>query len=47
MKKIKLDKEEKQILRDFERGKLKPITNSQKEKKELEAAARRTLLKDK
>jgi len=46
-KKIKLDKEEQQILQDFERGEFKPISNFQKEKKELEEAARHTFLKDK
>ena len=46
-KKIKLDKEEQQILQDFERGEFKPISNFQKEKKELEEAARYTFLKDK
>ncbi len=46
-KKIKLDKEEQQILQDFERGEFKRISNFQKEKQELEKAARRTFLKDK
>ena len=46
-KKIKLDQEEKQILEDFERGKFKRIPNFKREKKELENAARQTLLKDK
>jgi predicted DNA binding CopG/RHH family protein len=46
-KKIKLDKEEQQILKDFERGEFKPISNLQKEKEELEEAARYTFLKDK
>lgn len=45
--KIKLNKEEQQILQDFERGELKRIPNFKKEKKELEDAARQTLLKDK
>jgi predicted DNA binding CopG/RHH family protein len=47
MKKIKLDKEEEQILNDFERGDFKPIASSRKEKKELEEVARRTFIKDK
>jgi predicted DNA binding CopG/RHH family protein len=47
MKKMKLDKEEEQILRDFERGELKSVSNFQKEKKDLEEAARNTFLKDK
>jgi predicted DNA binding CopG/RHH family protein len=47
MKKIKLDKEEEQILKDFERGDFKPIASSRKEKKELEEVARRTFIKDK
>lgn len=46
-KKIVLDKEEQQILRDFERGDFKSVSNSQKEKKDLEEAARNTFLKDK
>ena len=46
-KKIVLDKEEQQILRDFERGELKSVRNCQKEKKDLEEAARNTFLKDK
>jgi len=45
-KNIKLDKEEKQILKDFENGEFKRIPNLKKEKKELEHAARQTLLKD-
>ena len=46
-KKIILDKEEQQILRDFERGELKTVSNFQKQKKDLEEAARNTFLKDK
>ena len=42
-----LDKEEKQILRDFESVKFKQIISIKKEKQELEQAARQTLLKDK
>ena len=44
---IKLDKEERQILKDFENGEFKRIPNLKKEKLELEHAARQTLLKDK
>jgi predicted DNA binding CopG/RHH family protein len=47
MKKMKLDKEEEEILRDFERGELKSVSNFQKEKKDLEEAARNTFPKDK
>ena len=46
-KNIKLDKEERQILKDFENGEFKRIPNLKKEKLELEQAARQTLLKDK
>ena len=45
-KNVKLDKEERQILKDFENGEFKRIPNLKKEKKELEHAARQTLLKD-
>ncbi|TFH16021.1 MAG: hypothetical protein E4H02_06570 [Lentisphaerales bacterium] len=45
-KKIGLDTEEQQILQDFERGEFKRVSNFQKEKKELETAARNTFLKD-
>jgi len=45
--KTKLDKEEQQILQDFERGEFKRIPNFKKEKEELEDAAHQTLLKDK
>jgi len=44
---MKLDKEELQILQDFERGEFESIRNFQSEKKKLEAAARTTLQKDK
>jgi predicted DNA binding CopG/RHH family protein len=46
-KEITLDKEEKQILQDFENGAFKRVSNLKKEKQDLEEAARRTLLKDK
>ena len=46
-KNSKLDKEEQQILKDFENGEFERIPNLKKEKKELENAARQTLLKDK
>lgn len=46
-KKTTLDKEEQQILDDFEKGEFKRIPNAKKEKKELEDAARQTFLKDK
>jgi predicted DNA binding CopG/RHH family protein len=48
MKKAQLlDKEELQILEDFERGEFKRIPNFQAEKKMLEDAARKSLQKDK
>ena len=46
-KNIQLDKEEQQILKDFENGEFKSIPSLKKEKQELEDAARQTLLKDK
>jgi predicted DNA binding CopG/RHH family protein len=46
-KKVKLDKEEQQILDDFEKGEFKRLPGLKKEKNELETAARQTLLKDK
>ena len=46
-KQIKLDREEQQILQEFERGEFKSIPNFKKEKKELEVAAHQTLMKDK
>jgi predicted DNA binding CopG/RHH family protein len=44
---LKLDEEELQILGDFERGEFESIENFRAEKRSLEAAARRTLQKDK
>ena len=44
---LKLDEEEVQILGDFERGEFESIQNFRAEKRSLEAAARRTLQKDK
>ena len=46
-KKIKLDKEEEQILQDFEKGAFKRVSSLKKEKQELEMAAHLTLQKDK
>lgn len=46
-KTLSLDKEELQILEDFERGEFKRIPNFQTEKKSLEDSARSTLQKDK
>lgn len=46
-KKMNFEQEELQILQDFERGEFESIRNFQKEKKELEEAARSTLQKDK
>lgn len=46
-KNMRLNKEEKQILEDFENGEFKRIPNFRKEKQDLEHAARQTLLKDK
>jgi len=46
-KNLRLDKEEQQILEDFENGEFKRIPNLKKEKRELEHAARQALLKDK
>ena len=45
--KLKLNKEEQQILQDFEKGEFRRIPNFKKEKKELEDAARQTFLKNK
>ena len=45
--KVMLDKEEKQILQDFDNGAFKRVSNLKKEKQGLEEAARQTLLKDK
>ena len=44
---LKLDEEELQILGDFERGEFESIQHFRAEKRSLEAAARRTLQKDK
>ena len=44
---LKLDEEELQILCDFERGEFESIQHFRAEKRSLEAAARRTLQKDK
>ena len=46
-KTLLLDKEELQILEDFERGEFKRIPNFLTEKKALENSARSTLQKDK
>jgi len=46
-KTLSLDKEELQILEDFERGEFKRIPNFQTEKKSLEESARSTLQKNK
>ena len=46
-KTLSLDKEELQILEDFERGTFKRIPNFHEEKKALEASARAMLQKDK
>ncbi len=43
---LKFDKEELQILRDFERGEFESIRNFREEKQKLEEAARKTLQKD-
>ena len=44
---LRLDEEELQILKDFERGEFERIRNFRYEKKKLEEAARQTLRKDK
>lgn len=44
---MQFDKEELQILRDFERGEFESIQNFRDEKRKLEQAARNTLQKDK
>ncbi|HMO51618.1 MAG TPA: hypothetical protein PKE26_15510 [Kiritimatiellia bacterium] len=46
-KALSLDKQELQILEDFERGEFKRIPNFQAEKKALEDSARNSLQKDK
>lgn len=43
---MQFDKEEQQILQDFENGQFRSIRNFEAEKKELEEAARNTLQKD-
>jgi predicted DNA binding CopG/RHH family protein len=43
---LKSDEEELQIRRDFERGEFESIQHFRKEKRSLEAAAKRTLQKD-
>lgn len=45
-KKLKLDEEELQILRDFEHGEFESIRNFKEEKRKLEEAAWNTLQKD-
>jgi predicted DNA binding CopG/RHH family protein len=47
MNKIKLDKEEKEILESFERGEWKQVKNLKAEIKKHQAYARKTLKKDK
>lgn len=44
---LHFDKEELQVLRDFERGELESVRNFREEKQRLESAARNTLRKDK
>ena len=46
MKRIYLDKEEREILESFERGEWRPGTDLEGMKKKLAAAARNTILKD-
>jgi len=46
MKKIKLDREEQQILDSFERGEWKPVKNLKREIKRHQEYARNTLKKD-
>jgi predicted DNA binding CopG/RHH family protein len=45
-RRLNLDEEELQILRDFERGEFESIRNFREEKRKLEEAARDTLQKD-
>lgn len=45
-KDLKLDREEVQVLADYERGELESIRSFQQEKRRLEAAARSTLRKN-
>jgi predicted DNA binding CopG/RHH family protein len=47
MKKIVLDKEEKDILESYERGEWTPVKNKKQEIKKLQQYARNTLAKDK
>lgn len=47
MKKLKLDKEEKELLESYERGEWVPLTNSKKEIQKHKEYARNTLKKDK
>lgn len=47
MKNIKLDKEEKEILKAFEKGEFKLVKNTQQEKKRFQQYARNTLSKAK
>ena len=47
MENMTFDKEELQILRDFEHGEFQSIRNFQAEKRKLEEAAHSTLQKDK
>ena len=47
MKKLKLDKEEKDILESYERGEWIPLKNSKKEIQKHREYARNTLKKDK
>ena len=44
---LKLDEEELQVLQDFEQGEFESIKDFRAEKRRLEAAARKTLQKDK
>ncbi|MFC1498042.1 antitoxin [Verrucomicrobiota bacterium] len=46
MKKIKLDKEEQEILDSFERGEWKPVKNLKREVKRHQQYARNTIKKD-
>ena len=45
-KRMRLDEEELQILRDFEREEFESIRNFREKKRKLEVAARKTLQKD-
>ena len=45
-KQFKLDEEELEILRDFERGEFESLKNFKDEKRRLEEAAQKTLQKD-